>query len=282
MKTSFFENRKLVIATMHQKERVIAPIVESSLKVECVKVKDLNTDALGTFTGEIERKMDPISTARLKCQKALEHTGLDLAIASEGSFGAHPDVFFAKADDEIILLLDTKNKIEIVGRKLSLETNFDGAMIHSWEGMKRFAEQALFPSHALILRKAENSHDIYEKGITAWSHLEDLCAQYLENQGAVWVETDMRAMYNPTRMHVILEATQQLVEHALSTCSICSCPGFVVHETKKGLPCALCRQPTRSVQFLMYLCKRCGHEEIAPRTDGKTEEDPMYCDFCNP
>ena len=267
---------------MHQKERVIAPVIESSLKVECLQVKDLNTDALGTFTGEIERKSDPISTARMKCQRALEITGLDLAIASEGSFGAHLDVFFAKADDEIVLLLDTKNQIEIVGRKLSLATNFDGATIHSWEEMKRFAGQALFPSHALILRKAENSQDIYEKGITTWKQLEDLCSKHLENQGSVWVETDMRAMYNPTRMQVIQEATQQLVENVLSVCPICSYPGFVVHETKKGLPCALCHQPTRSVQSLMYLCKHCGHQAFAPRKDGKTEEDPMYCDYCNP
>lgn len=282
MGISFFQGRSIVIATMHRKEAVIAPILKERLGLNPFVINNLNTDELGTFTGEVERKGDPLSTARHKCMMAMDITGLDMAIASEGSFGAHPEVFFAKADDEIILMLDKKNNLEFTGRVLSLETNFDGTSIDSWIKLRQFAENAKFPGHGLILRRKEGSSEIFEKGIRSWARLEELCNSYLEKYGEIWVETDMRAMHNPTRMKVIEEATRQLVSNVLSCCPNCGAPGFVVVESIPGLPCSLCHQPTRSIRSLRYLCKSCGHEKLAPRQDNKYEEDPMYCDFCNP
>ncbi len=58
-----FNNRKLVIATKHEKQIVIAPLLEKELGVRCVVAKNFDTDVLGTFTGEVERKDDPITTA---------------------------------------------------------------------------------------------------------------------------------------------------------------------------------------------------------------------------
>jgi hypothetical protein len=57
-----FKGRSLVIAT--KKEKVIAPLLEEALGIVCFVPEDFDTDTLGTFTGEIERKLDPISTAR--------------------------------------------------------------------------------------------------------------------------------------------------------------------------------------------------------------------------
>jgi hypothetical protein len=282
MRKNIFEGRNLVIATMHGKENTIAPILEEALGVKCFTADTVNTDQLGTFTGEVERDHDPITTARLKCLLAIEQTEADLALASEGSFGSHPEVFFAKADDEIIYLLDVKNNIKIVGRKLSMETNFDGHYIQSWKEMVNFAEKSGFPSHGLILRKDEKSNEIFEKGIRSWGQLEALTNQLMQDYGKIWVETDMRAMHNPTRLLVIAEATKNLVENAKSHCPKCDFPGFIAHESITGLPCGLCHHPTRSIRALKYLCDSCGFESVNPRPDGKTEEDPMYCDFCNP
>ena len=39
-----FENRKLVISTQHEKEKVIAPILEKFLGVTCVTPTKFNTD----------------------------------------------------------------------------------------------------------------------------------------------------------------------------------------------------------------------------------------------
>ena len=66
-----FEGRKLLIATKHSKERVIAPILEEKLGVTCVVPTDFDTDLLGTFTGEIERKSDALTTARENVYKHL-------------------------------------------------------------------------------------------------------------------------------------------------------------------------------------------------------------------
>jgi len=45
---------------------------------------------------------------------AIEASGINVAIANEGSFGAHPTIFFAHADDELIMIMDTENGIEII------------------------------------------------------------------------------------------------------------------------------------------------------------------------
>jgi hypothetical protein len=100
-----FKGRNLIIATKHSKEKVIAPIVEKELGVKCFVSLDLDTDLLGTFTGEIERKDDPVTSARNKCLMSMELTNCDLAIASEGSFGPHPTLYFIPADDEILVFV---------------------------------------------------------------------------------------------------------------------------------------------------------------------------------
>lgn len=94
-----FEGRKLVIATKHQKEQVLSPLLSHSLGVHVIVPNNLDTDLLGTFSGEVERKHDPITTARLKCQWAMDLTNCDLAVASEGSFGSHPAAFFLPANE---------------------------------------------------------------------------------------------------------------------------------------------------------------------------------------
>ncbi len=62
-----FKNRHLVIATMHHKEKVIAPILEQNLQVKCFLPEGFDSDVFGTFSGEIERKNSPLNIAREKC-----------------------------------------------------------------------------------------------------------------------------------------------------------------------------------------------------------------------
>ena len=64
-----FSDRKLLIVTKHEKEKVIAPILEKALGLTCHVVQNFDTDTLGTFTGEIDRKKSPIETAIDKCKK---------------------------------------------------------------------------------------------------------------------------------------------------------------------------------------------------------------------
>ncbi|MFT5713505.1 MAG: hypothetical protein ACI9WT_000040 [Flavobacterium sp.] len=277
-----FEGRALVIATKHNKEKVIAPVLERELGVKCFVISNIDTDELGTFTGEVERKEDPITTARNKCLLAMKLSNCDMAIASEGSFGPHPSIFFVHADDEFLLFMDKKNNLEIIVRELSMETNFSGAVITSKNELAEFTAKASFPSHGLIVRKADTDFVEIEKGVTNWRKLAKLYTHFVKLYGSVYVETDMRAMHNPSRMRVIKSAAIKLATKINSLCPDCNTPGFGVTDAKQGLPCELCNLPTRSALSYIYSCQKCSYSKEEKYPNNKHYEDPTYCDICNP
>jgi hypothetical protein len=277
-----FKNRNLVIATKHGKELVIAPILEKELGVKCFLPLNFDSDELGTFTGEIEREDDPITTARKKCLKAMELTNSDLAVASEGSFGPHPTLFFINADDEFLLFIDKKNGLEIIARELNTETNFKGALINSEKQLLEFANVVSFPSHGIIIRDAQEGFKEIEKGITDWELLKNTFDYFLKKHNQAYLETDMRALYNPSRMKVIEIAATKLATKINSLCPICKTPGFSISDLKKGLPCSSCNFPTKSTLYAIYTCKNCSYSVQEKFPNKKLTEDPMFCDVCNP
>ena len=279
---NLFTGRKIVIATKHQKEKVIATLLKKELGLKCIVSQDLDTDIFGTFTGEVERLKDPVETARLKCFKAMEQSGCDIAISNEGSFGLHPTILFVHADSEIVLLIDKKNKLEFIVREISTKTNFNGSEIKSYKELQAFAKSTLFPSHGLILRKTKDfKEDIY-KGITKQKDLKNAYNLLMAKYGCVYAETDMRALYNPTRMCIIENAAQKLVAKIKSYCPECNMPGFSITEAKPGLKCENCGLPTRSTLLHILSCQFCGFKEEKMHPHGRYSEDPMYCDICNP
>jgi hypothetical protein len=277
-----FKNRQLIIATKHKKESVIAPILEKELGVTCFVDHNYDTDSFGTFTGEVERKWDPISTAREKCLRAMIINNCDLGVASEGSFGAHPSLIFVNADDEFLIFIDKKNNLEIIARELSTTTNFNRKELKDEAELFDFAKSIGFPEHGLILRKSEGDVTEIYKGITDPEILKTTFMQLQNDYQSVYVETDMRAMYNPTRMQVIGRATKTLVEKIKSLCPECNTPGFGITQAKKGLPCHLCKSPTQSILSYIYQCQHCNYSKEEMYPNKKIVEDPMYCDYCNP
>ena len=277
-----FENRKLVIATMHHKEAVIAPLLEKELAVHCFVPDHFDTDILGTFSGEIDRKDDPLATARKKCFLAMELTDCDLGIASEGSFGPHPSIFIASADDEILVLIDKKNNLEIVVRELSLETNFNASKINTYTELEEFANTVQFPSHAILLKSTEKEIPVIVKGIQSWEVLKESYEKLANYTSPIEAETDMRALFNPKRMKVIEKASQKLIEKIKSSCPECKTPGFGIILAKSGLPCEWCKSETKSIKSYIYQCQKCHYELEKMFPNNKQLEDPMYCDYCNP
>lgn len=267
---------------MHGKERAMATLLERELGVTCYPLEDFNTDQLGTFTGQVNRVDDPLTTARKKAKFAMQASGFDLAIASEGTFGPHPDYYFIPADEEILVLVDAKNELEVIVHEWSTVTNFNAADISTISALHEFANVSQFPSHALILRPSKQDFSDIVKGITDWRTLENNFNRMMQRYGTVYVETDMRAMHNPSRIEVIRQATESLIKKIKMTCPSCGCPGFNVKEVIAGLPCESCQFPTRSTSAYRYACQRCEHTSIIPFPHGKQTEDPMYCDVCNP
>lgn len=282
MSYSLFSGRRLVIASMHGKERVIAPGLEKSLGVDTLVSDRLNTDLFGTFSGELPRSVGPLEAARAKCRMASALHHCSLAVASEGSFGPHPEIPFIPCDDEIIVLMDLKHNFEIKARTISTATNFASRQVHSWTELETFANKALFPSHGLILRAKADSWKGMLKGIQDWNTLEKHAHKLLKLFGELHVETDMRAHCNPTRMKIIAEATDKLVANVMQRCPQCGSPGYEVRDIKAGLPCEDCGLPTRSTLSRIYGCWNCTYHEERKYPMGKKAESAQYCDICNP
>jgi hypothetical protein len=280
----FFQNRTGALATMHQKEQVIAPILESTLGVQMIVPQGLNTDEFGTFTRDVERTGDQLNAARLKADKAMMLTGLSLAVASEGSFGSHPSLPFFACDRELVVLCDRHHDLEVVGQAISTKTNYRHQQVTSLEAALEFAQKIGFPTHGLVvMADAQPTHSSHIfKGITDETQLVETVTWLLKQEGQAHLETDMRAMYNPTRMKVIAEATQDLVDRLMQCCPQCNAPGFVPVEYQAGLPCALCGLPTQLTLAATRRCKKCHFSQVTNFPNGETSADPAQCSYCNP
>lgn len=278
--TVFCMKKTAVIATMHAKEQAIAPAFAEVLGVECVlPPTGFDSDVFGTFSGEIARSLSPLETARRKAQAALAVSSATMAIASEGTFGPHPVLGFVPADEELMYVYDREQDIEVWVYEITTDTNFAAKDIQSLVELREFAQKAGFPAHALIVRSPES---IIHKGIQAADELQAIAEPLLDTFGRIRVETDMRAMHNPTRMRFLAEVAHRLAKKLGTNCPACGTGGYAVVETIAGLPCGLCSSPTRRTKAAIHRCLRCAHSHEQPFPDGIFTEDPTYCDFCNP
>jgi len=110
-------------------------------------------------------------------------------------------------------------------------------------------------------------------------HVEQLLSGMFTKK--VFLETDMRAHRNPTRMKNIALATEELVRAATSLCPSCATPGFVVTRVVRGVPCAWCGQPTELVAARISECAKCAYAQES-RVSQSDTADPGMCGFCNP
>jgi hypothetical protein len=281
-----FSDRLAVLATMHQKEKVIAPLLEQELGIKIIVPQDFNTDIFGTFTREVERPGTQIAAAKLKAEKALELTQENLAIASEGSFTPHPLVPYIYYNREIVVFLDKINNLEIIGEEISTDTNFNHQIITNLDEAYIFAKKVGFPEHGLVVwfENLENRCNQITKGITKEIDLITSIDFALHNSpnSQVNIETDMRAMYNPTRMKNIAKATHNLLNKINSFCPRCNTPGFEITEIIQGLPCEFCQIPTTSPLTAIYQCKKCGFNQEKLFPNGMEFANPAQCMYCNP
>lgn len=277
-----YQGQSLLIATKHHKETVLAPLFRDKLGIGQVIVPAIDTDQLGTFSGETLRKGSPLETARAKCLMAFEYSDADLVLASEGSFGPHPELFLVHCDEEWLLFMDRKNQLEIFVREVSFDTNFGGTVLTNWNDLREFIGKSQFPSHALVVKDCELHPQKIDKGITDSNQLFEIVEMYFSKGENCYVETDMRAHLNPSRMKVIEKAGIALVNKILSCCPQCQTPGFGIVKALAGLPCGWCNSPTRSILSHVYECQKCGYlvEKIHPNK--KTHESPEFCNYCNP
>lgn len=286
MNRSLYEGSCIILTTKHAKSIAIAPPFSENLGASIIEYV-VDTDKLGTFSGEVEREGNALECARKKCEWSLNKLGsnVEFALASEGSFGPHPFISFLPCDHEILYFIDRKRDFHLYMSHISEKTNYRTERISSLEGLRKISNQVSFPSHALILRpnNRETKAPIF-KGLDTWQALElafKQCIKYAED-GNIWVETDMRAQFNPSRMKVIGELATKLSDRLRVHCPSCDSPGWGKVRQKTGLVCASCGFETELIKAEIFGCVKCDYEEDRERSDGKKEADPGSCQYCNP
>ncbi len=278
-----YSGRQVCLTTHHGKQRALARPFRAGLGAELL-VSTCDTDQLGTFSGEVERPADALTTCRRKAELGLERSGLGLGLASEGSFGPHPAVPLLTAGLELLLFLDRERGLEVVEQQLVLRTNYSRLRLEPGTDPGPWLQQIGFPRHAVIVRPENDPPVPCVKGIQTREALEQAITRCraAPASGPLVLETDMRAHLNPTRMATIRRLGFRLVRRLASTCPACATPGWGRSGTKVGLACSWCGSPTELVATEIWGCVACDHHEERPRADGRLHADPAHCPYCNP
>ena len=277
-----YSGRQVALLTQHGKERVLAPVLAAVLGCRVERVAGYDTDLLGTFTRDIPRAGTQIEAARKKARIGMELSGLPLGLASEGSFGPDPMIGMLPWNVEFLIWIDDVHGLEVIGMAQG-KANFAHLLARDWAAAEVFARQWEFPEHHLVVRPEREDDSRIHKGISSWAELEAIFTWALEQSpsGLVFLETDVRAHANPTRLENIRLAAEDLGRKLCSFCPECGAPGFWIVERVPGLPCEDCGAPTRESQADVLGCVKCPHRVTRERTDRNTA-DPGRCDYCNP
>ncbi len=276
----------IAFTTMHKKEYILSPLFEKKFAAKLVVPADINTDLLGTFTGEIKREHDIKAVLRKKAKLGINKTGLQFGIASEGSFGPHPRIPFIECNQETLIFVDTKKQIEIFSHYISMDNKAEYAEVSTIDEIKLFFQRFDFGDQGVIVKPSYESNESVFKGLTTKDEVFDAIKmiQSRHQTEKVWIETDNRAHMNPKRRLVIARAAEVLIEKLISICPDCASPGFEMTDVTRGLACGDCGIKSDKPLNEIWSCpnKKCEYQEIKDRADGLKELDPAECDFCNP
>ena len=296
-----FTGVRVALGTMHAKDRAIAPPFRRILDASIVVPRAIDTDAFGTFTGEIERKGTMLDAARAKARRAMEITGLSFGAASEGSYGAHPHLPFIPGGTELVLFIDAERGIEVKHSQVVTRTNYDTIALKPDEDIASVLRRMRFPTHAVtvlpnpeakwrgisstssLLPQALPTFPLF-KGLTCASEVVDAvraCAE-AAHDGRALVVPDMRAHLNPTRMGVIRAAATRLALRIACACPQCALPGFGIVDVARGLPCSDCGAPTALATAEIHRCSGCGFESRKRLRAAGEDAHPGQCALCNP
>ncbi len=276
-----YHGREIALLTQHGKEMILAAVLDAALGCRVQRVGGFDTDRLGSFTRDIPRAGSQREAARRKALIGMEIAGLPLGLASEGAFGADPYLGAAPWNTEMVLLVDDLHGIEVVGLAQG-PTRFAHRLTGDWLEAQRFAAEAGFPEHHLVVRPAHPEAPRIVKGLDSWAALERAFAHARAeaDNGMVCLEHDLRAHAHPTRRGLIRRAAEDLRDKLLSRCPDCGAPGYWPVERLPGLPCADCGAPTREARAEVWACPRCDRRET--RALAAVAADPGACDWCNP
>jgi hypothetical protein len=281
-----YAGQRAVLATMHGKQVAITPTLRDALGLIVETASGLDTDALGTFTGETPRVGSIREAAIAKARMGIAATGLPIGIASEGSYGPHPLIPFVAGGIELMVLVDDVRRIVITEHLIDDAPVYGHAVAACLSELASFLPLHRFPGHALIVKPnvpTSESAPIY-KGLRDTKALADAITEVAtaSADGKALVQTDMRAHMNPVRMDTIARLARKLSVRVAAPCPVCETPGYGQVEVETGLPCECCGAPTNLVLCQILGCVACAHRDSRPRLDGRSDADAGHCARCNP
>lgn len=281
------------LATMHGKESAISPAMLSHLGLRIVAPPNLDTDALGTFTGEVPRVGTMRDVAIRKARLGMRASGLRIGIANEGSFGPHPVIPFVRAGMEVMVLVDDERDLIITESLIAEEVVHEETLIASASELEQFLPRARFPTHALVVApnltaspwwKLHPEYARARKGVVRHSDLADAVdrAARISEDGRARVATDLRAHMNPTRMRAIARLASLLAARIATCCPACQAPGFGKAGPAPGLPCRTCGEESTIPRGDILKCPACAYEREDGRLAVCVPAEPGDCPRCNP
>lgn len=277
-----YRGSTFALLTQHGKQAVIAPVLSAELAVDVDVVTGFDTDTLGTFTREVPRLGTQREAASAKAHLAVQLSDCDFGLGSEGVFVPGPLGFGAWNLEEIVFF-DSLRDLHIVGIARGVGQHLH-TRVTDVAKLVEFAQRAGFPEYGLVLRPDGPDEPHVFKGAVTFDELVEQFHQVVRRSAdaTVFVESDLRAHRNPTRMAIIRAAAEDLVGRLQSHCPRCQSPGFGVAGVVRGLECALCGTPTQQPRALRWACVSCDYEHSVATTGPPAQADPSRCDVCNP
>jgi hypothetical protein len=273
------------LATIHAKERAIEAPFRRLLGARIEVAPGVDTDVLGTFSGEIARPASQVEVTDMKARMTFAAMDVDCSVASEGSYGPIFKTPLKPAGVEILTFVDRKLGTRIIQTLSTHRTNWRMLYFRSGEEERvvRELKELGFPGFGVFamqnddwLTVAKNLGTI-DQVIAAVNRQAEASAD-----GLCLVIPDMRAHRNLLRMKVIRATAWKLARQLAVLCPKCEAPGFGHIHSRRGLRCEGCKQPTHWIQNEIDGCSACGHAVARPRKDGRKFASKLTCPTCRP
>lgn len=276
-----FRGRTAALATRHDKLPLIAPAIKELLGMDVLEAP-VDTDAFGTFAGDIHRVGSPTEVAIAKARAGMRHLGLDVGLASEGSFGPDPVSGLITRDTEFVVLVDSTLDLVIVEHDFSHDTVARRQTVDADTPLEALLVGFDVPRHAVIVMPEHDPAQACKglRDVLAIERARTLACSRSET-GAAVIMSDLRAHCSPSRQRVIQRAASRLALRAATPCPECQRPGWGRIEWLTGRTCAGCGGQVPSlVRGTLDGCEGCG-ATVETETD-TAPVSPARCPVCNP
>ena len=249
------------------------------LDAEVVVAPGLDTDMLGTFSGEVPRPDALVETCVLKAELAFRTLDVDCSLANEGSYGPIDRVPLMPSGMEIMAFIDRRRGVRLIETLASSRTNWRLWRFKVGDPRVVPAVTAMgFPRFGVfVIAGSDPSRPVNDLAtIPEVVAAVDREASRSEDGEAILI-ADMRAHRNPTRMGVLRALSFQLAKRLERLCPRCRAPGFGPIGARRGLPCEACGEPTHWIAFVIDGCSACGYTAASPRKDGRRAASRLSC-----